>query len=101
MHADVVARVKGNAKFHQLVSTRRTFAWSLAAIMLVLYFGFILILAFDKSLLALKIGGSIVSWGIPIGLGVIIAAFVLTGIYVRRANAQFDRLTREIVEETK
>jgi uncharacterized membrane protein (DUF485 family) len=101
MNSDVVARVTGNAKFHQLVSMRRSFAWVLAAIMLAIYFGFILMLAFDKSLLALKIGNSIISWGIPIGLGVIVSAFVLTGIYVRRANAQFDRLTREIVEETK
>jgi uncharacterized membrane protein (DUF485 family) len=101
MDADVVARVKGNPKFHQLVSARRSFAWLLAAIMLAIYFGFILVLAFDKSLLAVKIGSSIISWGMPIGLGVIVSAFVLTGIYVRRANAQFDRLNREIVEESK
>jgi len=101
MDADVVARVRGNPKYQHLVSTRRSFAWLLAAIMLAIYFGFILVLAFDKSLLAIKIGGSIISWGMPVGLGVIVSAFVLTGIYVRRANAQFDRLTREIVEESK
>ena len=38
--------------------------------------------------------------GIPIGVAVIVAAFVLTGIYVRRANAEFDTLTRQIVERT-
>src|SRR5262245_58823702 len=101
MDANLVARVRGNPKFHQLVAERRGFSWLLAAIMLAIYFGFILVLAFDKSLLAIRIGNSIISWGMPIGLGVIIAAFVLTGIYVRRANAQFDRLNREIIEESK
>jgi uncharacterized membrane protein (DUF485 family) len=30
-----------------------------------------------------------------------VAAFVLTGIYVRRANSEFDSLTRQIIEEAR
>jgi hypothetical protein len=37
--------------------------------------------------------------GVPIGMGVIIFTIVITGIYVRRANGEYDRLTREILED--
>jgi uncharacterized membrane protein (DUF485 family) len=101
MNEDTIARVRANPKFQELVRSRSRLAWRLAAVMLVVYFGFILILAFDKSILAARIGAGIVTWGMPIGLGVIIVAFVLTGIYVGRANNRFDRLNRELIEETK
>jgi uncharacterized membrane protein (DUF485 family) len=67
--------------------------------MLVIYFGFILLVAFAKPLLATKIGGGVTSLGILLGLGVIISAFILTGIYVYRANTYFDELTRNLTRE--
>jgi uncharacterized membrane protein (DUF485 family) len=39
--------------------------------------------------------------GIPVGLFIIISAFLLTGVYVRKANTEFDQLNQEIVEEAK
>jgi uncharacterized membrane protein (DUF485 family) len=67
--------------------------------MLVIYFGFILLVAFAKPLLATKIGDGVTSFGIILGLGVIVSAFVLTGIYVQRANSRFDELTRRLKRE--
>ncbi len=100
MQQDLVHAIKSNPKYHELLSKRKSFAWMLAAIMLVIYYGFILIVAFNKEFLGQPLSaGSITTVGIPIGLGVIISAFVLTGIYVFRANSEFDRLTREIKEE--
>ena len=97
MQQDLVHAIKSNPKYHELLSKRKSFAWMLAAIMLVIYYGFILIVAFNKEFLGQPLSaGSITTVGIPIGLGVIISAFVLTGIYVSRANSEFDRLTREI-----
>ena len=99
MQQDLVHAIKSNPKYHELLSKRKSFAWMLAAIMLVIYYGFILIVAFNKEFLGQPLSaGSITTVGIPIGLGVIISAFVLTGIYVFRANSEFDRLTREIKE---
>ena len=100
MQQDLVHAIKSNPKYHELVSKRRTFAWILAVLMLVIYYGFILIIAFNKEFLSQPLwSGSITTVGIPIGLGVIISAFILTGIYVFRANSEFDRLTAEIKEE--
>jgi uncharacterized membrane protein (DUF485 family) len=92
-------RVIQSPRFQELVRQRTKFAWTLTIVMLVIYFGFILLVAFAKPLLAIKIGGGVTSLGILLGLGVIIAAFVLTGIYVYRANSEFDELTRNLTRE--
>ena len=100
MQQDLVHAIKSNPKYHELVSKRKSFATILAVVMLLIYYGFILIIAFNKAFLAQPLSaGSVTTVGIPIGLGVIISAFILTGIYVFRANSEFDRLTREIKEE--
>jgi uncharacterized membrane protein (DUF485 family) len=96
-----VRSIEDNPKFQELVSARKSLAWSLTALMIAIYFGFILLIAFDPKLLGTRIGDGVMTVGIPVGLFVIIAAFVLTGIYVARANATYDALTRQIVEESK
>ena len=92
-------RVIQSPRFQELVRQRTKFAWTLTIVMLVIYFGFILLVAFAKPLLAIKIGGGVTSLGIILGLGVILSAFVLTGIYVQRANSRFDELTRHVKRE--
>ncbi len=86
-------------RFQELVTTRSKFGWTLSVLMLVVYLGFILLVAFDKQLLAQKFGGGTTSLGIVLGLGVIITAFVLTAIYVFRANGRFDDLTDQVKRE--
>ena len=99
--SDLVERVKRDPRFDELVTKRSRFAWILSAAILCIYFGFILIIAFVPKLLAVPIGAGVTTLGIPLGLLVIVSAFVLTGIYVRRANAEFDSMTRQIVEGAK
>ena len=67
--------------------------------MLVVYYGFIGLIAFDKEFLARPIGSGVTTLGIPIAFGVIIFTIVITGLYVRRANSEYDRLTAKILEE--
>jgi uncharacterized membrane protein (DUF485 family) len=97
----LIDKVKRDPEFHALVRRRSAFAWTLSALMVAIYFGFILVVAFAPGLLGTPIGGGVTTIGIPIGLGVILAAFVLTGLYVRRANAEFDGMTRAIVERAR
>ena len=77
------------------------FAIVLSVLMLIVYFGFILLVAYAPGFLGAKLGAGVMTVGIPIGLFVIVSAFVLTGIYVVKANAEYDTLTRQIVEESK
>jgi uncharacterized membrane protein (DUF485 family) len=92
-------QILSNPKFQELVRTRTGFAWTLSAVMLAIYLGFILLVAFARDLMATKIGGGVTSLGIVLGLVVIVSAFVLTGIYVQRANSRFDDLTRDLTRE--
>lgn len=92
-------QVLRSPRFQELVRERTRFAWTLSIVILVIYFGFILLVAFAKPLLATKIGDGVTSLGIILGLGVILSAFVLTGIYVQRANSRFDELTRHLTRE--
>ena len=87
-----VERIARTPEFQQLVAERTRFGWTLTILMLVVYFGFIGLIAFDKSLLAVKVGGT-ASLGLFMGVFVILFAFALTGIYVARANTRFDALS--------
>ena len=99
MEEDIVQKIKSNQKYQKLVSTRSTFGWTLTWIMMIVYYGFILLIAFNKQLLSAKIGAGVMTWGMPIGLFVIVFTVIITGIYVRRANSEFDDLTAEIRKE--
>ncbi len=85
-------RIASNPQFKQLVAERTRFGWILTGAMLVVYYGFIGLIAFDRQLLAVKIGGT-ASLGLFLGVFVILFAFALTGIYVARANTRFDTLS--------
>jgi uncharacterized membrane protein (DUF485 family) len=95
----IVAKIEANPKYHELRRKRSSFGWLLTILMMVVYYGYVALIAFNKPFLAQPIGAGVTSLGIPIGLGVIIFTIVITGIYVRRANGEYDRLTAEILKE--
>jgi len=101
MTKETVERIQNNPDYQKLVKTRNKFAWTLSIIMLVVYYAFILVIAFNPSLLGAKLGAGVMTVGIPVGIAVIIIAFVLAGIYVRRANGEFDALTQQVRDELK
>ncbi|EXJ16605.1 DUF485 domain-containing protein [Imhoffiella purpurea] len=100
MQQDSVDAIKAHPRYQELVCSRKCFAWNLTVLMLVIYYGFIMIIAFAPSWLGTPIAeGATTTIGIPIGIVIIVAAFILTGIYVARANGRFDALTKEIRED--
>jgi len=99
MQAELIERIGRDPRYLRLVGRRSRLAWTLTAIVLAAFFGFTLLIAFDKELLAAPIASGVTSLGIPLGFGMILLAIALTGIYVVAANGEFDRLTREIVQE--
>jgi uncharacterized membrane protein (DUF485 family) len=78
-------------EFHELAARKNTVSLSLTLAMLAVYFGFIFLIAFRKDLVGAKLSAH-VTWGIPMGIGVIVAAWLLTGIYVGWANSTYDGL---------
>lgn len=100
MLGDLEARLRDNPKFHKLVSTRNTYSYLMTLAMMVVYFGYILLVAFNKEFLAQKLGaGLVTSVGIPLGVGVLVFTIIITGIYVHRANTEFDSLKEDLIKE--
>jgi uncharacterized membrane protein (DUF485 family) len=100
MPQDIVEKVRNNPKYHEMVRKRNRFGWMMAILMLVIYYAFIMTIAFAPQSLGQPISDtSVITIGIPIGLGVIVAAFLLTGIYVYRANTEFDRMNEQLKRE--
>lgn len=101
MKANIVEIVKNSPSYKELVAKRTSFSLKLAATMLIVYYAFILVIAFDKKLLGVSLTGGITSVGILVGLGIIVFSFILTGIYTKRANSEFDDLSQKVKEEVK
>jgi uncharacterized membrane protein (DUF485 family) len=98
MDGNSYEKIKQDANYQELVRRRSSLGWTLSLIMLGIYFGFILLVAYAPKFLGIRLGAGVTTIGIPIGLFVIASAFVLTGIYISKANSQYDALIRRIVE---
>lgn len=102
MSRSLTDQVRADPKFAELKSRRARFAWTLAAVVLGAYYGFMMIVAFAPKSLTAKIGdGWTLSIGFPIVAVIIVGSWLLTGLYIRRANGEFEALTRSIVSEAK
>ena len=78
-----------------LARARGRISAALTAAIVVIYFGFIALIAFDKTLLARKVTPGL-SLGILLGALVIVASWLLTWVYVRWANAHYDTALKAI-----
>ena len=99
MKDDLGDSIRANPKYQELVSKRNSYGWIMTLSMLVVYYGYILLVAFNKDFLAQKTGAGVTSIGIPIGVGVILFTIIITGIYIRRANTEFDDLKAQVIKE--
>lgn len=89
-----VHQVVHDPEFLALVKKKNRISYALTALMMVLYFGYALLLAYNPQALAAPLGATTI--GIPLGIGVIIVACILTGIYVRWANSEYDSLIKKL-----
>ena len=96
MNDDIAQRIASHPDYQKLKATRTRFGWTLAVLGMIAYYGFILLVAFDKPLLASKLGSGVTTLGMPLGVAVIVFTIAITWIYVRRANKEFDALTENI-----
>ena len=96
METDLTTRIANHPQYQELKAKRTSFGWLLAAAMMVVYYGFILLVAFSIPFPAASLREGATTIGMPIGLGVIVFTVVITGIYVMRANKEYDALTEQI-----
>ena len=101
MNNELVEKIKANPKYQELISKRSKFSLKLSIFVLVMFYAFILTIAFEPTLLATKLGDGVMTVAFPIAAGIIIVSFITTLIYVNRANGEFENLTDEIREDVK
>jgi len=97
MTKEQVQEIKNNPNYQKLVSTRSKFAWTLTIVIFIVYYAFILLIAFSPETLGAKVSPDhMMTLGIPVGIAIIVFSFALTGIYVKRANSEFDGLLNNL-----
>jgi uncharacterized membrane protein (DUF485 family) len=97
-----VARILGHPLFHRLAFERRCLGLILAAAMAVTYFAYVLTIAFRPALLGIRLfEGSVITWGIVIGAGLLSFGFILTAVYVIVANTRLDAISQRLQEDLK
>jgi uncharacterized membrane protein (DUF485 family) len=102
MSSDVYYRIRNNPLYKEEMAKRSRLSWGLAAVVLVIFYGFILVVAFAPTLLATPLSeGSTTTIGIPIGVALIAFFWLLTGYYVRRANREFEDMNVQIIREAE
>ena len=95
----VIAAVAADPRYGDLVARRARLGWLLSAIIFVAFVAYLLLIAFDKALLGAPIGRGVTSVGIPVGLGLILLAIALTGVYVAHANRHHDAQMAAILKD--
>jgi len=95
----MLERIANSPSYKALRGKRLRFGWTLTIAMLLVYYGFITVIAFRKDLLAIPMGEGVMTWGIPVGFGVILFTIIVTAIYVTRANREYDDLTAQVKRE--
>ena len=98
MEDDLTHRIASHPSYIELKHKRTVLGWWLSLAGVIAYYGFILLVAFDKPFLARKLGSGVTTVGMPLGVAVIVFTIVITWIYVRRANSEFDAMTEQIVK---
>lgn len=85
--------------FRELVSARARMRWSLSIVTLIMFFGFLALISTARGALGANSGGTVLPFGLMIGLGMIAVVVMLTGFYVQRSNSRFDKLSHALKEE--
>lgn len=101
MNDELVERIKANPNYQELVKKRTAFAVKLGVFVLVMFYAYILTIAFNPTILGTKIGEGVMTVAFPIAAGIIFVSFITTLIYVSRANGEFEELTNKIKEDVK
>lgn len=96
----VTQQVLAHPKFREMARQKAILGWTFSALMFFVYVGFILLIGTNPHLLGTKVSpDGVTTWGVYIGIFVIVFSFVITAIYVYLANGKFENMTQEVVRE--
>ena len=98
----IQAKIRANPKFAEMVGKRTRLAILLSLIVLVPYYTFMLLTSLKPQLFTATISeGSVITIGWPIAALIVIGGWLMTGIYISKANGEFDELNKQILDEAR
>lgn len=101
MNDELVKKIKSNPNYQELVKKRNSLALKLSIFVLLMFYAFILTIAFNPAILGTKTGDGVMTVAFPIAAAIIVIGFLTTLIYVKRANGEFEELTEKVRESVK
>ncbi len=102
MEKHTAERVLNNPEFQKMARKKSILGWSFSALMFAIYVAFILYIGISPQSFGVPVSpGSVTTWGIYIGLFVILFAIAITGIYVHKANGEFEDMTQRVIREVQ
>lgn len=98
---DVLAqRVLNHPKFIDMAKKKSRLGWAFSVLMFMVYFTFIALIGLNPEAFATPVAkGATTTWGIYVGLFVIVFAFVITGVYVYKANGEYEHMTQNVIKD--
>jgi uncharacterized membrane protein (DUF485 family) len=102
MSTKTIHELLDDPEFKTLARQKDTISMVLTITELVVYFGFIALVAYNKAFLARKIAdGSAITIGIPIAVGAIVISWLLTGVYIYWANTKYDAMVKNVKDRLR
>lgn len=99
MDKQTAHKVLANPEFRKMARQKAVLGWGFSAVILLMYLAYIWVIGDRPDLLKTRVSpDGITTWGIYIGIFVIVFSFVTTGIYVTIANGKFEKMTKEAVD---
>jgi uncharacterized membrane protein (DUF485 family) len=93
------ARIAADPRYAALVGDRQRFSWTLTAITVFFYSGFISLIAFDKPFMAQPIGSGTMSVAVVLGFAMLVGTVAICAVYVWRANGDYDARLAALLSE--
>ncbi|MDO5687032.1 MAG: DUF485 domain-containing protein [Neisseria sp.] len=101
MQSQTVQQILNNEEFRKLARKKAVLGWTFSVLMFVIYVTYIAFIGIDPQAFGTPVSpGATTTWGIYIGLFVIFFAITITGIYVYKANGEFEKITQKVVRDT-
>jgi uncharacterized membrane protein (DUF485 family) len=102
MSSEIYERMRANPRFQELVVKRGRFAWTLSFVVLILFYGFVMAVAYFPAQLGKPVSeGSMLTIGVAVELFLFVFFWALAALYVRRANGEFDAMTQDVVKQAQ
>ena len=102
MSSEIHERMRVDPTFRKPVAIRGGFAWTLSFIVLILFYGFVMAVAFYPATLGKPVSeGSMLTIGVAVELFLFVFFWALAALYVKRANSEFDAMTQEVIKQAQ